>query len=201
MVSQVSPSRDSLSSSAPTSNQGERGSRGRARRVKKVVIAQPAASPSSSPRHKGREQPRHARINAVNRIKKQSRQEEDNYGLHDQELNSHSWTPPPPPVPIVSYLPLKISSPMCGNRLSAGRTLELNPWAPEYWPRNSGAGCWVLAEQLTPQLPAVWASTTWLGESQFLGIGPWPLPGFGPTTPVFGPTLGGPANPAWLPSH
>ena len=200
MVSQVSSHWDSSSSSPPTSNWGERGSRGRARRVKKVVVAQPAASPSSSPRHKGREQPRHARINAVNRIKKQFRQEEDNYGLHDQEVNCHSWTPPPP-APNVSYLPLKMSSPMCGNRLSAGRTLELNPWAPEYWPSSPDVRHWASSGQLLPQLPAVWASTTWLGESQFLGIGPLPLPGFGPTIPVFGPTHGGPANPAWLPVY
>ena len=153
------------------------------------------------------EQPRHAKVNAVNRIKGQPRQVGHANGLYDREeqqeeslpqVNRHSWTPQPPNV---SLLPLKMSFPMCGNCLSAGRTMELNPWAPEYWPRNPGAGYWAPSEQLTPQLPAVWASTTWLGESQFLGIGPWPLPGFGPPTPVFGPTLGGLANPAWLPNH
>ena len=153
------------------------------------------------------EQLQDAQVNAVNRIKGQSRQVGHANGLYDREeqqeeslpqVNHHSWTPQPP---TVSLLPLKMSFPMCGNRLSAGRTMELNPWAPEYWPRNPGAGYWAPSEQLTLQQPAVWASSTWLGESQFLGIGPWPLPGFGPTTPVFGLAHGRSANPAWLQSH
>ena len=196
MVSQVSSFGDSSSSSPPTSNRGERGFRGRARKVKKVVFAQSAASSSSSPRQGEREQPRHAKANAINRIKGQSRQEEHDYGLYDREVNHHSWTPP---APNMSYLPLKMSSSMCGNRLSAGRTFELNPWAPEYWPSSPDVRHWASSGQLSSQLPAVWASTTWLGESQFLGIGPLPSPGFGPTIPLFGPSPGGPANPAWLP--
>ena len=148
-----------------------------------------------------------AEVNAVNWIKGQPRQVGHANGHYDREeqkeeshpqVKRHSCLPQPP---TVNLLPLKMSFPMCGDSLSAGRIMELNPWAPEYWPRNPGAGYWAPSEQLTPQLPAVWASSTWLGESQFLGIGPWPLPGLGPMTPVFGPTLGGPANPAWLPSH
>ena len=153
------------------------------------------------------EQLQDAEVNAVNQIKGQPRQGGHANSLHDREeqqeeslpqVNHHSWTPQPPNV---SYLPLKMSFPMCGNRLSAGRTLELNPWAPEYWPSSPDVRHWAPPGQLSPQLPAVWASTTWLGESQFLGIGPLPLPGFGPGTPVFGPTLRGPANLAWLPSY
>ena len=171
MVFQVSPSRDPLSSSPPTSNRGERGFRGEARKVKKVVFTQSAASPSSSPRQGEREQPRHAKVNAINRIKGQSRQEEHDYGLYDREVNCHSWTPSPP-APNVSYLLLNVSSPKCGNHLSRERTLELNPWAPEYWPSSPDVRHWASSGQLSSQLPAVWASTTWLGESQFLGIGP-----------------------------
>ena len=112
-----------------------------------------------------------------------------------------SPTPPAPPAPNGSYLPLIVSSPMCGNRLSRERTLQLNPKAPEYWPSSPDVRHWASSGQLSSQLPAVWASTTWLGESQFLGIGPLPLPGFGSTIPVFRPSPGGLANPAWLPVY
>ena len=135
MVSQVSSSRDSSPSSLPTSNRGERGFRGQARKVKKVVFAQPEASPSSSPRQGKREQLRHAKVNVINQIKGESKQEEHGYGLYDREVNCHSWSPSPP-APNVSYVPLNVSSPMCGNRLSSGRTLEIIPWAPEYWPSS-----------------------------------------------------------------
>ena len=153
------------------------------------------------------EQQRDAEVNAVVRIKGRPLQVGPANGHYDREeqkeesypqVISHSCLPQPP---TVNYLPLKSSFPMCGESLSAGRMMKLNPWAPEYWPRNSGAGCWVPAEQLTPQLPAVWASSTWLGGDNFLGIGPWPMSGPGPMTPAFGPALGGSANPLWLPGH
>ena len=203
MVSQEAPSQDSSSSSPPTSNRGERGFRGRARKVKKVVFTQPAASPSSSPRQGKHKQPRHAKANVINRIKEQPQQEEHGYGLNDREVNCHSWSPSPPapPAPNGSYLPLIVSSPMCGNRLSRERTLQLNPKAPEYWPSSPDVRHWASSGQLSSQLPAVWASTTWLGESQFLGIGPLPSPGFGPTIPLFGPSPSGLANPGWLPFY
>ena len=204
-VSRVSPSWDSSPPSPPASNQGKKGFRGKARRARNVVFVQPAASSSSSPSQVVQEQQRDTQVNAVVRIKGRPYQEGSANGHYDREeqkeepqpqVISHSCLPQPP---TVNCLPLKCSIPMCGESLSAGRMMKLNPWAPEYWPRTSGAGCWVPAEQLTPQLPAVWASSTWLGGDHFLGIGPWPLSGPGPMTPVFGPALGGSANPLWLP--
>ena len=142
-------------------------------------------------------------VNVINWIQEDSQQEEHCYGLNDREVNCHSWspTPPAPPAPNGSYLPLIVSSPMCGNRLSRERTLQLNPKAPEYRPSSLDVGHWASSGQLSSQLPAVWASTTWVDGAQFLGIGPLPSPGFGPTIPLFGPSPGGPANPGWLPIY
>ena len=198
----MSTSRDSPVSSPPTSNRGERGFRGQARKVK-VVFTQSAASPSNSPRRGKREQSRHAKANVINRIQEDSQQEEHCYGLNDREVNCHSWspTPPAPPAPNGSYLPLTVSYPMCGSRLARERTLQLNPKAPEYQPSSLDVGHWASGQLSSGQLPAVWASTTWVDGAQFLGIGPWPSPGFGPTIPLFGPSPGGPANPGWLPIY
>ena len=126
----------SMLSAGSRGSPGKRGYRGKARRGKNVVFTQSAASSSSEPGQEELEQPRHAKVNAVNRIKGQHRQVGHPNGLYDWEekqeeslpqVNHHSWTPQPP---TVSLLPLKMSFPMCGNRLSAGRTMELNPWAP-----------------------------------------------------------------------
>ena len=112
-----------------------------------------------------------------------------------------SPTPPAPPAQNGSYVPLPISYPMCGTRLSRERTLQLDPRTPEWQPSSLDVGHWASGQLSSGQLPAVWASTTWVDGTQFLGIGPLPSPGFGPTIPLFGPSPGGPANPGWLPIY
>ena len=113
-----------------------------------------------------------------------------------------SPTPPAPPAPNGSYLPLSVSYPMCVSRLSRERTLQLDPETPEWQPSSLDVGHWASGQLSTGQLPAaVWASTTWVDGPEFLGIGPLPSPGSGPTIPLFGPSPGGPANPGWLPIY
>ena len=114
------------------------------------------------------------------------------------QVMSHSYLPQ---SPTVNCLPLISSTPMFGTSPVAGRMTKFNPWAPEFWPRTPGAGCWVPVGQLLSQLPAVWASSTWLGGDNFLGIGPWPMSGPGPMTPTFGPSFGSATSLMWLPGQ
>ena len=222
----MSSSWDSSPPPPPTSNQGMKAFRGKARRARKVVLVQPEVSSSSSPsqvvskfasRHRlvpveeglqeAQDQRGDAQVNAVSRLKGQPSQEgsaNGHYGREEQkeepkpQVMSHSCLPQ---SSSVNCLPLIPSTPMFGSSPVAGRMTKFNPWAPEFWPRTPGASCWVPAGQLSSQLPAVWASSTWLGGDNFLGIGPWPMAGPGPMTPTFGPSFGSATSLMWLPGQ
>ena len=189
------------SSSSSTFKGGRRGFRG-ATSVKKVVFAESAASPSSSPKQGEREVVRRPRAKVFNRSQEDFTQEEHCDGLKDREVTVISPAPPAPPAPPVSYLPLMDSHPPCVSRLMREGTLQWNPEAPAWQPTSLDIGQWACGPLSTGQLPvAVWASTTWVEGPEFLGIGPLPSPGSGPMIPLFGPGPGGPANPGWLPIY
>ena len=200
-VSQVMSSQDPPSSSSPTFKEGRRGFRG-ATSVKKVVFAESAASPSSSPRQGERVRARPARVNAVNRGREDSLQEEHWDGLNDREVTVITPAPPAPPAPPGPYSPLMEFHPPCVSQLLREGSQRWNPEAPAWQPRGPDVRPWACGQLTSGQLPAatVWASTTWVEGPEFLGIGPLPSPGSGPVIPLFGPSPG-PANSGWPPVY
>ena len=193
-------SQDPPSSSSPTFKGGRRGFRG-ATSAKKVVFAESAASPSSSPRRGECEQARPARVNAVYKGQEDSLQEEHWDSLNDREVTVITPAPPAPPAPPGPYSPLMEFQPPCVSRLLRGGTQQWNPKAPAWQPRDPDVRPWACGQlQLPGQLPAatVWASTTWVEGPEFLGIGPLPMPGSGSVIPLYRPSPE-PANLGWQP--